>query len=125
MVAHLRKGRRESAIQSILYSIVSSLTTPSAGERPVHTESHGDDAHHAGEAHLRLRLMVQAIALGAYTILLVVVGVAWDELVGVDLLDVFHADVLCFGVRGVHAAYFCMISMCVQMSKGPDSLEAL
>ena len=63
--AHLRKGRRESAIQSILYGIVSSITTPSAGERPVHTESHGDDAHHAREAHLRLRLVIQAIALGA------------------------------------------------------------
>jgi hypothetical protein len=32
MVVHLRKGRRESAIRSTLYGIVSGVTTPNAGE---------------------------------------------------------------------------------------------
>ena len=32
MVVHLRKGKRESAIRSILYGIVSGVTTPNAGK---------------------------------------------------------------------------------------------
>ena len=67
--------------------------------RQVHTESHGDKAHHASKAHLWLHLMVHAITFSAYTILLVVVGVAWDELVCVDLLDMFHANIFSLVMR--------------------------
>jgi hypothetical protein len=96
--------------------------------RQVHTESHGDEAHHAREAHFRLRFMVHAVALSAYTILLVVVGVAWDELVCVDLLDVFHAKILRFDMgRRLHAVCVPQSAhvTCLPRSTGKASPEAL
>jgi hypothetical protein len=96
--------------------------------RQAHTESHGDEAHHAREAHLRLRFMVHAIAFSAYTILLVVVGVAWDELVCVDLLDVFHAEILGFDMgRRLHAVCVPQSAhvTCLPIFTGKVSPEAL
>lgn len=51
-------------------------------------ERHGDETHHSGEGHTRLRIVGFFIAVGSKASLLVVVGVAGDSLVGVDLFDV-------------------------------------
>jgi hypothetical protein len=99
----LRTSRQESGYRSTLllisiaipeYTIMSSR----------HTESHGYEGHDAAKGHLRLMFMVCVITIGPETILLVVVGVARNSFVGVDLFDmaIFLLGAVGKSIRGVY-----------------------
>lgn len=69
--------------------------------------------------------MVDSIALGSYAILLVIVGVTWNKLVCVNLLDVFHANILHFDMRGFQAVWVRTVSTCIPMFTQKYLPEAL
>ena len=104
-----------------------STSKPSYIQELALTKRHGYQTHRPAKAHLRYMLVVLVIAVGSEAVLLVVVRVAWDPLLGVDLLDVLHATLWlgCRRIRGILVVVRSYIALPFQSVHSPGLLLRL
>lgn len=84
------------------------------------TKCHGNERHDPVEGHLTLVVMVLVVTVCPETVLFVIVRVAWDPLVCMDLLDMVDFRFLFLGC-GVNDVYRSLADWMSNAKRNPNT----